>query len=83
MPFVKAAAAVLLALFVLSASAAAQAKGLSWMGDFRAFYCAAHVRLAGGDPYLGSQILACESEPVPVPIFAPSTRVALPAPVPG
>ena len=79
----RAAAAILIAAFVITASAAAQAHGHSWMGDFRAFYCAAHVRLAGLDPYAAQPLRACESQPVPPPLFIPSSGVTLPAPVPG
>ena len=82
-PTVQAAAALLIALFALTASAISQGHAHSWMGDFRAFYCAAHVRLAGADPYSAAPILACESAPAPAPFFVPSTGTALPAPLPG
>lgn len=80
---IRATAAVLIAVAAIGASLAGEAHGHSWMGDFRAFSCAAHVRLSGADPYAAAPIAACESEPAPSPFFVMLRGVALPAPLPG
>ncbi len=53
------------------------------MVDFKAFDCAARVRMEGQDPYAAAPIAACERAPAPAPLFVAGYRVAEPAPLPG
>ncbi|MDE2571774.1 MAG: DUF2029 domain-containing protein [bacterium] len=53
------------------------------MGDFRAFYCAAQVRLQGGDPYEAEPLARCEAVPAPAAVYTAKPGETLPAPLPG
>src|SRR5579883_636545 len=54
-----------------------------WMGDFRAFYCAARVAAHRADPYLTEPLRSCEVAIGTTPFFRKNPGVTIPAPLPG
>lgn len=52
-------------------------------GDFKAFYCAAHVAGAGADPYRAHPLYECESQHDLFGLYHTSNNATLPAPLPG
>lgn len=77
-----AACLVALAVFALSAHAAAQ-RAVA-MADFRAFYCAGSAVLHHANPYDAGPIASCESIPnAPAGFYTVKPGEILPAPVPG
>ena len=51
--------------------------------DFRAFYCAGKVAVAGADPYLAEPLRSCEDAAMRASGFSPMRGLVLPAPLPG
>lgn len=54
-----------------------------FMGDFRAFYCAARVTAHGADPYRTEPIRTCERGIGNTVFFEKNPGVAIPAPLPA
>jgi hypothetical protein len=54
-----------------------------FMGDFRAFYCAARVAVHGVDPYRTEPLRSCETAIGRTPFFEKNPGVVIPAPLPG
>lgn len=54
-----------------------------FMGDFRAFYCAARVASHGGNPYHTEPLRTCERAIGPKLFFERNPGVTIPAPLPG
>ena len=54
-----------------------------FMGDFRAFYCAAQTASQGGDPYRTEPLRSCEVGLGRTRFFAVNPGVTIPAPLPG
>ncbi len=77
------AALVLAAVVTLGAQTAVVARTGFFMGDFRAFYCAAAVATHGGDPYRTEPLRTCENSIGPKRFFEKNPGVTIPAPLPG
>lgn len=76
-------ATVLLAVGCLVGIAIAWfASNTSFLGDFRAFYCAGDVARRGADPYLVEPLHACELATMEKPINSVWRAVVIPAPMP-
>lgn len=54
-----------------------------FMGDFRAFYCAARVAAQGGNPYHAEPLRSCEVGLGTTRFFQKNPGVVIPAPLPG
>ena len=54
-----------------------------FMGDFRAFYCAARVTAQGADPYHAEPLRSCELAIGKTRFFEKNPGVVIPAPLPG
>jgi Glycosyltransferase family 87 len=78
-----AAAIVFASLLALGLQASVVARTGFYMGDFRAFYCAARVASHGADPYRAQQLRACETSIAPKLFFQKNPGVTIPAPLPG
>ena len=77
------AAVVLAALLALGIQTSVVTRTGFLMGDFRAFYCAAHVASQGADPYHTEPLRSCETAIGPKVFFEKNPGVTIPAPLPG
>lgn len=76
-------AIVALVLIALVLQAGVVARAGFFVGDFRAFYCAAKVASHGADPYHAQPLRACEMTVGSKSFFQKNPGVTIPAPLPG
>lgn len=79
----KNAPAIAAALILIAWQLHVSSKSAAFLGDFRAFYCAAAAVAHGANPYAASAIYACERSPMPFGLYHATPGVAVPAPLPG
>jgi hypothetical protein len=77
------AAVIVMSLLPLFVQSILVAKVGFYMGDFRAFYCAARVTSLGADPYRAQPLRSCELAVSPQGIFQKKFNATVPAPLPG
>ncbi len=77
------AAIVLATLAALGGQTEIVARTGFFMGDFRAFYCAARVASHGADPYRTQPLRSCEISFGPQRFFEKNPGVTIPAPLPA
>jgi hypothetical protein len=77
------AALVLAVVAALALQSAIVIRTGFWLGDFKAFYCAARVAAHGNDPYRAQPLGQCERSLGPTPFFDKHRAVTIPAPLPG
>jgi hypothetical protein len=78
-----AAGIVVATLLALGAQTSIVARTGFFLGDFRAFYCAARVASQGANPYRTEPLRTCERAVVPLAFYRKNPNVTIPAPLPG
>lgn len=78
-----AAGVIVATLLSVGAQTAVVTRSGFFLGDFRAFYCAARVASRGADPYRTQPLGACERSIGPATFFRKNPGVTIPAPLPG
>lgn len=78
-----AAGIVAATLLALAAQTSVVTRTGFFLGDFRAFYCAARVASRGADPYRTEPLRACERGVVSPVFYRKNPNVTIPAPLPG
>gem|GEM_PF-411171 len=78
-----AAGIVVATLLALGAQTSVVARTGFFLGDFRAFYCAARVASQGANPYRTEPLRSCERGVVSPAFYKKNPGVTIPAPLPG
>ncbi|MGA2760460.1 MAG: glycosyltransferase family 87 protein [Candidatus Cybelea sp.] len=78
-----AAGIVVATLLALGAQTSIVTRTGFFLGDFRAFYCAARVASQGANPYRTEPLSACERSILPAAFYQKHPGVTIPAPLPG
>jgi hypothetical protein len=78
-----AAGIVVATLLAVGAQTSVVARSGFFLGDFRAFYCAARVASQGANPYRTEPLGSCERTIVSPDFYRKNPGVTIPAPLPG
>jgi len=78
-----AAGIVVATLLAVGAQTSVVARTGFFLGDFRAFYCAARVASQGANPYRTEPLRTCERGVVSPAFYRKNPGVTIPAPLPG